>query len=207
MKFLCIVRRPKLVHTISRHVICHTFDEQHTFTWHMHSFLAKDSNFFPREIEHCADPPEVSLGYLVEPTTCAGYEPKDLAGNDRLRVKPLLCNRPSIASTYDSAESTATLPPEWIWTMSKLVLCWLPTVPTRARSKCRPIASLSLCERKLDVKFISRSDMYRDTSRVVFKQNRSNQETSSDRANFPQDINRFWETLDRYSDSLIRQIL
>ena len=77
----------------------------------MHSFLAKDSNFFPREIEHCADPPEVSLGYLVEPTTCAGYEPKDLAGNEDFRVKPLFFHRPSIASTYDSAESIATPPP------------------------------------------------------------------------------------------------
>ena len=78
----------------------------------MHSFLAKDSNFIPREIEHCADPPEVSLGHLVEPTTCAGYEPKDLAGNEDFRVKPFFFHRPRKASTYDSAESIATHPPE-----------------------------------------------------------------------------------------------
>ena len=132
--------------------MCHTFNEEHTFTWHMHSFLAKDSNFFPREIEHCADPPEVSLGYLVEPTTCAGYEPKDLAGNEDFRVKPLFFHRPSIASTYDSCSDCFT------------------TVPAGAISKCVPIASLSLCKRKLDVKFISRSEEYRENRRVVFKQ-------------------------------------
>ena len=46
----------------------------------------------------------------VPPT--AGYEPKDLAENDDLCVKPLFFHRPSITSTYDSAESIATLPPE-----------------------------------------------------------------------------------------------
>ena len=157
-------------HTISRHDICHTFDEQHTFTWHVHSFLAKDSNFLPREIEHCADPQEVSLGYLAEPTTCTGYEPKDLAGNEDFRVKPLFFHRPRKASTYDSAESSATpheadLDYEQNWCSAGFT-----TVPTRARSKCGPIASLSLCKRKLDVKFISRSEEYRETGRVVFKQ-------------------------------------
>ena len=41
-----------------------------------------------------------------------GHEPKDLAENDDLCVKPLFFHRPSITSTYDSAESIATLPPE-----------------------------------------------------------------------------------------------
>ena len=43
---------------------------------------------------------------------------------------------------------------------------------------------------------------------VLFSsRNRSNEEMSSDRANFPQDINRFWETVNRYSDSLIQSLL
>ena len=46
----------------------------------------------------------------VPPTT--GYEPKDLAENDDLCVKLLFFHGPSITSTYDSAESIATLPPE-----------------------------------------------------------------------------------------------
>ena len=41
-----------------------------------------------------------------------GYEPKDLAENDDLCVKPLVFHRPSITSTSDSAERIATLPPE-----------------------------------------------------------------------------------------------
>ena len=41
-----------------------------------------------------------------------GYEPTCLAENDDLCVKPLFFHRLSITSTFDSAESTATLPPE-----------------------------------------------------------------------------------------------
>ena len=40
------------------------------------------------------------------------YEPKDLAEDDDLCVKPLFFHRPSITSTYDSSESIATPPPE-----------------------------------------------------------------------------------------------
>ena len=43
------------------------------------------------------------------------------------------------------------------------------TVSTGARSECRTIASLSLWTRKLDVQFISRSDKYRETCRIVFE--------------------------------------
>ena len=32
----------KTVHTTSCHVTCHTFVEQHTSTWHMHTFLSSD---------------------------------------------------------------------------------------------------------------------------------------------------------------------
>ena len=75
----------KTVHTIAQHVVHCTFDERHTFTWHLHSFPHNDttltsSNFLSSEINTCADPREVSIGYLADPTTRTGYEPKDLAG-------------------------------------------------------------------------------------------------------------------------------
>ena len=57
-------------------------------------------------------------------------------------VKPLFFHRPSITSTYDSAESIATT----------------VFARERERSKCRPITNLSLCKRKLGVKFISSSE-------------------------------------------------
>ena len=58
------------------------------------------------------------MGYLAEPTTFTGHEPKhlaegrDLAEHEELRVKPSFFQRPSITSTYDSAESIGTPPPE-----------------------------------------------------------------------------------------------
>ena len=39
-----IVRRPKIIHTIVQHVVQYTFDEQHTFTWHLHSFFHNDTD-------------------------------------------------------------------------------------------------------------------------------------------------------------------
>ena len=52
------------------------------------------SDFLPSETNPCADPQEVSLGYLAELTIFTGHEPKDLAGNEDLRVKPLVFHRP-----------------------------------------------------------------------------------------------------------------
>ena len=80
-----------------------TFDERHTFTWHLHSFPHNDttltsSNFLSSETNPCADPQEVSIGYLADPTTRTGYEPKDLVENEDPRVKPLFFHHP-IAST------------------------------------------------------------------------------------------------------------
>ena len=49
---------------------------------------------------------------MADVRTSVGYEPKDLADNDDLCVKPLSFHRPSITSTYDSTESIATHPPE-----------------------------------------------------------------------------------------------
>ena len=51
----------------------------------------------------CADLQQVSIGHMADVPPTAGYEPKDLAENDDLCVKPLFFHRPSMASTYDSA--------------------------------------------------------------------------------------------------------
>ena len=51
-----------------------------------------------------------SMADLHSPT---GYEPKDVAKEDNpVQVKPLSLHRPSMTSTYDSAECIATPPPE-----------------------------------------------------------------------------------------------
>ena len=90
------------------HVIHCTFDEQHTFTWHPTTRPYSTSS--SGEIEPCADPRHVRIGFLAEPKQLA--EDKDLAEREDLCVKPSFFQRPSIASTCDSAESTATPPPE-----------------------------------------------------------------------------------------------
>ena len=80
------------------------------------------------EINPCQDPQQVSIGCMadVPPTTVS--EPKDLAENDDLCVKPWFFHTPSITSTYDSAESIATLPP---------VLCWLHHCTCRREKQVR----------------------------------------------------------------------
>ena len=65
------------------------------------------------EIYHCGDPIIESFGPLADLHSPAGYEPKDLAEeDDPVQVRPLFFHRPSMTSTYDSAESIATPPPE-----------------------------------------------------------------------------------------------
>ena len=146
----------KFVQTIAQHVAHYTFDEWHTSTWHLQSFLHTDtttstcSHFLSSETELCHDPQQVSIGYLADPTNFTGYKPKDLSENEDLRVKPLLFHRPSLTSTYDAAESIATLPPEsdldddQIRTMLASPLY----LQERERGKCRPTTSFSLCKIK-----------------------------------------------------------
>ena len=69
-------------------------------------------SFHSGEINPCHDPQQASVGYVADVRTCTGYEPKDLAENDDLCVKPLFFHRPCISWTYDSAENIATPPPE-----------------------------------------------------------------------------------------------
>ena len=64
------------------------------------------------EINPCHDPQQASIGYMADVPPTTSYELKDLEENDDPRVKLLFFNRPSFTSTYDSAESIATPPPE-----------------------------------------------------------------------------------------------
>ena len=65
------------------------------------------------EINPCHNTQQASIGYVADITPTTGHEPKDLAANDDVCVKPLFFhNKPSITSTYDSAESIATHPSE-----------------------------------------------------------------------------------------------
>ena len=55
----------------------------------------------------------MSFGSLADMHSPTGYEPKDLAEEDNpVQVEPLFFHRSSKTSTYDSAESIATPPPE-----------------------------------------------------------------------------------------------
>ena len=66
-----------------------------------------------------------------------------------------------MASTCDSEESIATPPPDSDLDDDQIrALLASPTVPPGARGKCGTTASLSVCERKLDVQFISGSAKY-----------------------------------------------
>ena len=56
------------------------------------------------EIYHCDDPINVSFS-LADLHSVTGYESKDLAEEDKfVQVKPSFFHRPSVTSTYDSAE-------------------------------------------------------------------------------------------------------
>ena len=108
-----------------------------------------------------------------------------------------------MTSTYDSAESIATLPPESDLDdeqMRKMLASPL----FLHESKCRPITSSSLLQRKLSGKFISLPRQCRETCRSVLTQQKvESRNTFRQRKAFPQDINQFKEkdeTLFRFSD-------
>ena len=61
------------------------------------------------EDNHCDDPRYVATsGPLAEPQLPTGYEPNDLIVMNSTEVTPIFFHRPSVTSTYDSAESIAT---------------------------------------------------------------------------------------------------
>ena len=155
----------------------------------------------------------MSIGYLAEPTTFTSYEPKhlaeekDFAEHEDSRVKPLFFPRPNVASTYDSAESITRSPPES--DVDDEQIRALPASPLYLQGEAnadRPQVYHSVRENLVS----NSSQVPKSTKRPVAlfsNKNRSNQESFSDSEDFLQDINKFWETMNRYSDILIRKIL
>ena len=103
---------------------------------------------------------------MADVRTCTGYEPKDLTENDDLCVKPVFFLRPSIIWTYDSAESIATPPPESDLDDDQIRALLASRLYLQGRD-----ASADR-KKKLGVKFISSSEEFGETRRVVFKQNK-----------------------------------
>ena len=123
-------------HISSRNGIRYTSLEHHTYTGRMHSFLIFDtifltSTFQPASTLHrsttssewrfgwapcftCWEPKQLADHkdhmHFTEDNQLAEYQ--DLAEHEDLRAKPLFFHRPSIASTYDSAESVVTPLPD-----------------------------------------------------------------------------------------------
>ena len=101
----------------AQHAVRYTRDDQHIF--HLAPALlpilrarptSTSSTFHSSEINPCHDPQQASIGFLADVRTFTSYEPKVLAENVVLRVKPLFFHRPRKTSTCDSAESIKLLP-------------------------------------------------------------------------------------------------
>ena len=76
--------------------------------------------------DHCADPRHgATFDQLAESNFPTCYEPNDLTEMINTEGTPIFFHRPSMTSTYDSAESIATPLLNRIWTMSKCGTCWL----------------------------------------------------------------------------------
>ena len=86
------------------------------------------------------------LMYLLS----AGYYPKDLDVSSRCSSTDRVYLRLTILLRALRHSSTRIR----IWMMSNFVLCWLHHCACVGRSKREPITSLSLCKKKLGVKFI-----------------------------------------------------
>ena len=88
-------------HAQSLMFICMTFSAHSTRTPNPTSLL------FPSHgDDHCDDPRhEATFGQLAQSNLTTVYEPNDLTG---MNNTPIFFHRPSVTSTYDSAESIAT---------------------------------------------------------------------------------------------------
>ena len=88
-------------------------------------------------------------GRLADQNTFTGYEPKDLIEVNDTEVTPTLFHRPSMTSTYDSAQSVATPPLEADLDdeQIKAMLASPLYRQERERSKCRPTTSLPPTEK------------------------------------------------------------
>ena len=95
----------------------------------------------------CADPSNVSFGSVAETHSPTGYEPKDLTEEDNSKVvEQMYFHRESMTSTCDSAESIATPPLESDLDDEQIRNMLASPLYLQERSKCRPIASLSLLQ-------------------------------------------------------------
>ena len=119
-------------------------------------------------------------------------------------VKPMFFHRPSMTSTYDSAESIATLPPESDLDDEQIRnMLASPLHFAGERSKCRP----SRVYHSFKENSVFSSSHFRESAGKP-EEGLSSQETLSDREGvFPQDINQFREKTELYSGSQIRKKL
>ena len=132
-----------------------------------------------------------------------------LTEHEDLRVKLLSFNQSITASTCDSAEKHRdTGPGIWLGRWATSSSAGFTTVLTGSRSKCSTVESLSLSTRKLGVQFISGSDKYWETCRVVFQTKIVwIKRRFPIKKIIPQDIISFLGTTNLSSDSLTRQML
>ena len=175
---LCLTKHSShLAQHVARALVVFSFTQEHSFTFHMHSsptfYLTiyptfSDVYFTRRFILHRSI--ECVFRPLAETHPPTGYEPKDLTQEDNsvLFAKPMFFHRPSMTSTFDSAESIATLLLDRIGMMSKYGICWLHRCTYR-REKQVPTDHefITPFREKLSVKFISLPKKCRETCRNV----------------------------------------
>ena len=95
-------------HAQSLMFICMTFSAHSTRTPNP-TFLL----FFSHGDDHCDDPRhEATFGQMTESNLTTVYEPNDFTEMNKTEVTPIFFHRPSVTSTYDSADSIATSPVE-----------------------------------------------------------------------------------------------
>ena len=92
---------------VARAFLVVSFTHKHYLTFHMHSNPTFYSTDFP-----CADPSNESFGPMAETHSPTGYETNDLTEMNNTEFTPIFFHRSCVTSTYDSAESVATIPPE-----------------------------------------------------------------------------------------------
>ena len=173
-------------------------------------FASTYSSFFFCEIEFCADPRHVSVGYLDEPAIFTGYEPKHLAEDKKLaehedsRAKPFFFFRPNKVSTYNSSESIGTHPLESDLYDEQIRVLWASPLYLQEQeaNSDRPTVDHSVRENLVS----GSSQVPKRTGRPVTlfsSENRSNQETFSDREDYSSGDQQVFvknESLFRFSD-------
>ena len=156
----------KNIHTSSPNIVRHTSLDD---TEHGHSFLTCSTSFSQRAQKPCGDlRPHLSC-VLAEPRPFTRYEPKREPGSQafhRIRVKPLSFHQPITASTYDSAESIATPPPESDSDDQQLRALLAHRNEKQVQNDRKFINRNEIID---DVQSSSRSDKYRETCHVAFK--------------------------------------